>query len=80
MLKKQAFLCFQALSLMVQSHDGSIKSVIEKGDTLLASVHYPSVRDKTNKLKKHYTELCNIAKVRFFARVKLCKDINLNFA
>lgn len=64
-------LCLQALSLMVQSHDGSIKSVIEKGDTLLASVHYPSVRDKTNRLKKHYTELCNIATVRFLDQKKI---------
>ncbi|TWW68818.1 Nesprin-1 Enaptin KASH domain-containing protein 1 [Takifugu flavidus] len=52
---------YKALSLMVQSHDGSIKSVIEKGDTLLASIHYSSVRDKTNRLKKHYSDLCNVA-------------------
>lgn len=63
--------CLQALSLMVQSHDGSIKSVIEKGDTLLASIHYSSVRDKTNRLKKHYSDLCNVAMVRF-----LCSDEN----
>lgn len=56
---------------MAQAHDGSIKSVIEKGDTLLASIHYPSIRDKTNRLKKHYTELCSIAMVRFFARIKI---------
>lgn len=49
---------------MVQSHDGSIRSVLEKGDALLASVHYPSIRDKMNRLKKDYTELCNTAMVR----------------
>lgn len=49
---------------MVQSHDGSIKSVVEKGDTLLASVHYPPIRDKINRLKKDYAELCNSALVR----------------
>lgn len=59
---------------MVQSHDGSIKSVIEKGDTLLASIHYSSVRDKTNRLKKHYSDLCNLAMVRL-----LCSDKN-NYA
>lgn len=50
---------------MVQSHDGSIKSVVEKGDTLLASVHYPPIRDKINRLKKDYAELCNSASVRY---------------
>lgn len=54
----------QALLQMVQSHDGSIKSVVEKGDTLLASVHYPPIRDKINRLKKDYAELCNSAVVR----------------
>lgn len=54
---------------MVQSHDGSIKSVVEKGDALLASVHYPSIRDKMNRLKKDYTELCNAALVRTCAQI-----------
>lgn len=58
-------MCFQALLQMVQSHDGSIKSVVEKGDTLLASVHYPPIRDKINRLKKDYAELCNSALVRY---------------
>lgn len=51
---------------MVQSHDGSIRSVVEKGDALLASVHYPSIRDKMNRLKKDYTELCDTAMVRIY--------------
>lgn len=49
---------------MVQSHDGAIKSVLEKGDALLSSVHYPSIRDKISKLQKDYTGLCNTALVR----------------
>lgn len=49
---------------MVQSHDGAIKSVLEKGDALLSSVHYPSIRDKMSKLQKDYTGLCNTALVR----------------
>ncbi|XP_077366762.1 nesprin-1 isoform X9 [Festucalex cinctus] len=52
---------YKALLQMVQSHDGSIRSVVEKGDALLASVHYPSVRDKMNRLHKDYTDLCNMA-------------------
>lgn len=63
-LKKPSSLCFQALLQMVQSHDGSMKSVMEKGDALLASVHYPSVRDKMHRLQKDYTELCKAAMVR----------------
>lgn len=54
---------------MVQSHDGSIKSVVEKGDTLLASVHYPPIRDKVNRLKKDYAELCKSASVRYNCRL-----------
>lgn len=49
---------------MVQTHDGSLRSVMEKADTLLASVHYPSIRDKMTRLKKDYAELCNTATVR----------------
>ncbi|XP_027140369.1 nesprin-1 isoform X4 [Larimichthys crocea] len=52
---------YKALLQMVQSHDGSIRSVVEKGDALLASVHYPSIRDKMNRLKKDYAGLCDTA-------------------
>ncbi|XP_019750512.1 nesprin-1 isoform X11 [Hippocampus comes] len=52
---------YKTLLQTVQSHDGSIRSVVEKGDALLASVHYPSVRDKMNRLQKDYTDLCNMA-------------------
>lgn len=62
-------LVLQALLQMVQSHDGSIRSVVEKGDALLASVHYPSVRDKMNRLQKDYTELCDTAMVRTSAKI-----------
>ncbi|XP_028460256.1 nesprin-1 isoform X2 [Perca flavescens] len=52
---------YKALLQMVQSHDGSIRSVVEKGDALLASVHYPSIRDKINRMQKDYTEICRTA-------------------
>ncbi|XP_071335456.1 nesprin-1 isoform X2 [Trachinotus anak] len=52
---------YKALLQMVQSHDGSIRSVVEKGDALLASVHFPSIRDKMNRLQRDYTELCKRA-------------------
>ncbi|XP_053736179.1 nesprin-1 isoform X10 [Synchiropus splendidus] len=54
---------YKVLLQMVQSHDVSIKSVVEKGETLLGSVHYPSIRDKMNRLQKDYNELCNMATV-----------------
>ncbi|XP_026174038.1 nesprin-1 isoform X1 [Mastacembelus armatus] len=52
---------YKALLQMVQSHDGSVRSVLEKGDALLASVHCPSIRDKMNRLQRDYTELCKAA-------------------
>lgn len=63
--------CPQALLQMVQSHDGSIRSVVEKGDALLASVHYPSIRDKMNRLQRDYNELCKRAVVRTYSEVTL---------
>lgn len=59
---------------MVQSHDGSIRSVIEKGDTLLASVHYPSVRDKMHRLQKDNAALCNAAMVRVTSALTTYKE------
>ncbi|XP_028253699.1 nesprin-1 [Parambassis ranga] len=52
---------YKALLQMVQSHDGSIRSVLEKGDALLSSVNYSSIRDKMNRLQKDYTGLCTAA-------------------
>ncbi|KAG7239212.1 hypothetical protein INR49_029965 [Caranx melampygus] len=52
---------YKALLQMVQSHDGSVRSVVEKGDALLASIHYPSIREKMNRLQRDYAELCKRA-------------------
>ncbi|CAB1447010.1 unnamed protein product, partial [Pleuronectes platessa] len=60
-LRRAQLAKYKALLQMVQSHDGSVRSVAEKGDALLASVHYPSIRDKMNKLQRDYTELCRRA-------------------
>ena len=54
----------QALLLTIQSHDGAVKSVLEKGEALLASVHFPSIRDNTNRLHNDYTALSTITAVR----------------
>lgn len=54
----------QALLQMVQSHDGAVRSVVEKGEALLSSVRYQSIRDKMNRLQNDFSELCNTAMVR----------------
>lgn len=66
---------------MVQSHDGSIRSVVEKGDALLASVHYPSIREKMNRMQRDYTELGHTATVRTCAQttvVMIHREGNVN--
>ncbi|XP_067337447.1 nesprin-1 isoform X16 [Channa argus] len=52
---------YKSLLQIIQSHDGSMRSVMEKGNSLLASVHYPSIRDKINRLERDYSELCKTA-------------------
>ena len=37
--------------------------MVEKGEALLASVHYPSVRDNMLRLQADYADLCGTAKV-----------------
>lgn len=49
---------------MVQSHDGSFRSVVEKGDALLAAVDYPSIKEKMNRLQRDFCDLCKTAMVR----------------
>ncbi|CAL8394133.1 unnamed protein product, partial [Arctogadus glacialis] len=51
---------YKALLQTIQSHDGAVKSVLEKGEALLASVHFPSIRDNTNRLHNDYTTLYTI--------------------
>ena len=58
------FSVLQALLQTIQSHDGAVKSVLEKGEALLASVHFPSIRDNTNRLHNDYTTLYTITAVR----------------
>lgn len=79
-VKTHTSLRFKALLQMVQSHDGSIRSVAEKGDTLLASVQYPSIREKMNRLKKDYSDLCNTATVRTCGQITVivCSEIHVN--
>lgn len=47
----------------MQSHESSVKSVIEKGEALLEIVHDPTIRENMTKLQNDYQELCNKAKV-----------------
>lgn len=47
----------------MQSHESSVKSVIEKGEALLEIVHDPTIRENMTKLQNDYQDLCNKAKV-----------------
>uniref|UniRef100_A0A8C7M5B3 Spectrin repeat containing nuclear envelope protein 1 n=1 Tax=Oncorhynchus kisutch TaxID=8019 RepID=A0A8C7M5B3_ONCKI len=52
---------YKALLQTVQSHDSAVRLVVEKGESLLLSVQYPSIRDNMNRLQTDYTELGNAA-------------------
>ena len=67
----------QALLQTIQSHDGAVKSVLEKGEALLASVHFPSIRDNTNRLHNDYTTLYTITAVRSLDGVLCIKGLVL---
>lgn len=47
----------------MQSHESSVKSVIEKGESLLEIVRDPTISENMIKLRKDYQDLCNKAKV-----------------
>lgn len=47
----------------MQSHESSVRSVIEKGEALLEIVHDPTVSENMTKLQNDYQDLCNKAKV-----------------
>ncbi|XP_056150129.1 nesprin-1-like [Lampris incognitus] len=52
---------YKALLQTVQSHDGAVRSVVEKGEALLALVHSPSIRDNMSRLHNDYKKLCGTA-------------------
>ena len=53
----------QTILQTVQSHDSALKSVLEKGEVLLDSVHDPSIRDNLRTLQEDYLLLCDAAQV-----------------
>uniref|UniRef100_A0A8C7FND7 Spectrin repeat containing nuclear envelope protein 1 n=1 Tax=Oncorhynchus kisutch TaxID=8019 RepID=A0A8C7FND7_ONCKI len=60
----------RALLQTVQSHDSAVRLVVEKGESLLLSVQYPSIRDNMNRLQTDYTELGNAHVQRLEGQVK----------
>ena len=62
----------QTIQQTVQSHESAVKSVIEKGEALLDTVHDPTISDNMKKLQADYQDLCLAAKVwvllRFFSQ------------
>lgn len=47
----------------MQSHESSVKSVIEKGEALLEIVHDSTISENVTKLQNDYQDLCNKATV-----------------
>lgn len=56
----------QTIQQTVQSHESAVKSVIEKGEALLDTVHDPTISDNMKNLQADYQDLCLAAKVWCF--------------
>lgn len=53
----------QTIQQTVQSHESAVKSVFEKGEALLDTVHDAIISDNMKKLQADYQDLCLAAKV-----------------
>lgn len=53
----------QTIQQTVQSHESAVKSVFEKGEALLDTVHDATISDNMKKLQADYQDLCLAAKV-----------------
>lgn len=53
----------QTIQQTVQSHESALKSVFEKGEALLDTVHDTAISDNMKKLQADYQDLCLAAKV-----------------
>ncbi|XP_078239370.1 nesprin-1 isoform X9 [Pogona vitticeps] len=60
--KKAQLSKYKSIQQIVLSHEPSIKSVAEKGNSLLELVHDPNVAENIQKLWTEFQELCNTAK------------------
>lgn len=57
------FLYVQTIQQTVQSHESALKSVFEKGQALLDTVHDTTIGDNMKKMQTDYQDLCLAAKV-----------------
>lgn len=53
----------QTIQQTVQSHEPTLKSVVEKGQALLEIVHDTTISDNMKKMQSDYQDLCLAAKV-----------------
>lgn len=53
----------QTIQQTVQSHESALKSVFEKGQALLDTVHDTTISDNMKKMQADYQDLCSAAKV-----------------
>ncbi|KAJ0062831.1 hypothetical protein NL108_008118 [Boleophthalmus pectinirostris] len=60
--KKAQLAKYKTVQQTVQSHEPTVKSVIEKGEALLELVHDPTIRDNMKKLQTDYQDLCLASK------------------
>ncbi|TSO25166.1 Nesprin-1 [Bagarius yarrelli] len=60
--KKAQLAKYKTIQQTMQSHESSVKSVIEKGEALIEIVHDSTISEKTTQLQNDYQDLCNKAK------------------
>ncbi|KAJ0008744.1 hypothetical protein NQD34_016159 [Periophthalmus magnuspinnatus] len=61
--KKAQLAKYKTVQQTVQSHEPTVKSVIEKGEALLEWIRDPTIRDNMKKLQADYQDLCLAAKI-----------------
>ncbi|KAJ4921305.1 hypothetical protein JOQ06_000785, partial [Pogonophryne albipinna] len=72
--KKAQLAKYKTILQTVQSHDSALRSVLEKGEVLLDSVHDPSIRDSLRALQEAYLLLCDAAQTQVQVLVECVKE------
>ncbi|XP_032356678.1 nesprin-1 isoform X1 [Etheostoma spectabile] len=72
--KKAQLAKYKTILQTVQSHESAVKSVFEKGEALLNTVHDPIISDNMKKLQADYQDLCLAAKTQVQNLVEWVKE------
>ncbi|KAF1374585.1 hypothetical protein PFLUV_G00230620 [Perca fluviatilis] len=72
--KKAQLAKYKTIQQTVQSHESAVKSVFEKGEALLNTVHDPTISDNMKKLQADYQDLCLAAKTQVQNLVEWVKE------